>query len=520
MPEKEVLDSVTRRSSFRKALSDAALPPDYLEKLEQKRKQLDDSIHKYIAAKEREYKQFEKEVKQQHKESQGHDGLLDTGRRRASPQLAPQDKKPSKVDSPKMTAVDALLATSTAQSADGGTSSAEQGTPPNGDNNELSGLKHRGAGAERDKDFVGLFTPGYLQALQASEAPPLERATSDPQNVNQADGEQNGAAMERANSDSGVQAKLKRPSQLFLSQRTSSSGSSADGRLTSAMKSPTQRGKQKRVSLAVGDSIVAPSDSVPTMLSFNRTPSHSITRALQPDLANPISTKRPTVTSVPDGMDVNAPLPEAFGVESTTGQITDNMEQGPLPAQADELDMVDNTSNSSKIDADGDLFDLDEDSDTPHNHYEALDEDEDFENALESDDEITGRTEGEIDQIDASTGRESVRYDPETGNIPEPANGKDSAVPSLAFGPGSSVASQQPTRPGFRRPSVILDPIYGGRNYQAAEEDAVENEVYGSSYTRPTKGSFTAGSLGESYMAQHAEEMRLRSSRQEAQVRS
>ena len=53
-------------------------------------------------------------------------------------------------------------------------------------------------------------------------------------------------------------------------------------------------------------------------------------------------------------------------------------------------------------------------------------------------------------------------------------------------------------------------------------EEAVENEVYGSSYNRPnTKGSFTPGSLGESYMARHAEEMmKLRMAQQQTQVKS
>ena len=84
-------------------------------------------------------------------------------------------------------------------------------------------------------------------------------------------------------------------------------------------------------------------------------------------------------------------------------------------------------------------------------------------------------------------------------------------MPYLASGPSSAVASQQPTRPGFRRPSVIRDPVYQGTDYRAAERDAVEKEIYGSSFNRlSSKGSFTAGSLGESYMAKHAEEKKLR----------
>ncbi|KAK3082496.1 hypothetical protein LTR53_020306, partial [Teratosphaeriaceae sp. CCFEE 6253] len=77
-------------------------------------------------------------------------------------------------------------------------------------------------------------------------------------------------------------AKYKRPVHLQLAKRTSSSGSSADGKLASAMKSPTQslqRPKRKRVSLAVGDSIVAPSDNVPSALNNSSAPSHSRVRS-------------------------------------------------------------------------------------------------------------------------------------------------------------------------------------------------------------------------------------------------
>ena len=58
MSDKGGRDGLTRRSSFRKSLADAALPSNYLEELEEKRRQLDESIHKYIASKEREYKNF------------------------------------------------------------------------------------------------------------------------------------------------------------------------------------------------------------------------------------------------------------------------------------------------------------------------------------------------------------------------------------------------------------------------------------------------------------------------------
>jgi hypothetical protein len=50
---------------------------------------------------------------------------------------------------------------------------------------------------------------------------------------------------------------------------------------------------------------------------------------------------------------------------------------------------------------------------------------------------------------------------------------------------------------------------YDDDSYARAQEAAVKEEIYGSSYARPTsKGSFSAGSLGESYMARNAEILR------------
>lgn len=103
-----------------------------------------------------------------------------------------------------------------------------------------------------------------------------------------------------------------------------------------------------------------------------------------------------------------------------------------------------------------------------------------------------------------------------TTEQPEP----EDETEHLEFRPESVKASQQPTNPGFRRPSVIRDPGYIGKDYTRAATNAEETGIYGSSYVRPvSKGSFTAGSLGESYMARHAEEMmRLRMAKQDAKA--
>lgn len=132
------------------------------------------------------------------------------------------------------------------------------------------------------------------------------------------------------------------------------------------------------------------------------------------------------------------------------------------------------------------------------------------ESPLDSDEEeIAGRV--SIDTALSQNSDDNVIYEPSEGIIEEYDESEDHAQ-HLEFRPSSI---QQPTSPGFRRPSATIDPIYTGANYERAEHNAITRDVYGSSYNRP--GSFTAGSLGESYMAQNAER-RMRE-RHEAQVR-
>lgn len=520
MSDEAAREGSSRRLSSRKLLSETTLPQEYLDRLEEKRKQLDESIHKYIAAKEREYKNFQKELKQQYKLSQGQDGRQDVGRQRGSPNGVREDEQSTQLQAQRVSALDALLLTAERQDAGNSLPESAEDGPRSRNASAIAGLQDRKASVERDKDFLGLFTPDYLPALNAKDAPPLQRTTSAPQTPNKEDGEPITGSCERANSDSLVQAKPKRPYQLALAERTSSSGSSADGRLASALKSPTQRTKQKRVSLAVGDSIVAPSDNVPTTLNHHTTSSHSRKRSSVLEHEYPLPIKR----SVP-GDEANESMDSASQPKVDTPKqvtaATSKQEQTDLLAPAvrkpSPTSNLRPTSNPSKIDPDGDLFDLqDEDEDLPPSPIDSDDSD----NVLEDEDDVLGRIEPAEPPLSIPTGSGEVRYDSSEGLVPEPKERtEDSAVPYLAFGATSAIA---PTKPGFRRPSVIDDPVFVGADYKAAEEEAVENEVYGSSYNRPSsKGSFTPGSLGESYMAKHAEEMmKLRVARQHGQVRS
>ncbi|KAK5697619.1 hypothetical protein LTR17_023964 [Elasticomyces elasticus] len=523
--------TVVRRLSFRKTLreQDSSLPPEYLDALEQKRKQLDESIHKYIASKEREYKNYEKELRQQAKNAagaagcaatpaqpsgsaNGNDSLTSMKRRTSSestvstsPFLAPQQHG----------AVDTLLAFGVhgqpvSQAIDEGGGAERPGT---------ANLKDRRASAEREKEFVGLFTPPYLPLIDHKDERTLKRTESAPSAVetsSKATDADESASLPKADSETAMYAKYKRPVHLQLAKRTSSSGSSADGKLASAMKSPQQslqRPKRKRVSLAVGDSIVAPSDNVPVTMKHSSTPSHSRTRS--PENEVPVSQAGPTAS-----LDFAKQPHNVIAEQSAlAGLAASNLSGASAMSEASK-----NASPTSRtsIDPDGDLFDLEEESEGVAQTAS------DFDSAIESDEDAMPGITGRIDASGESVERndlplqsprvqisETTGYDPEADLVSVSAadmQADEEKAVHLEFGPSSSGfssnSSRQPTSPGFRRPTVESDPVFRGSDYFQEEKKAAEEEIYGSSFSRPpTKGSFTGGSLGESFMLKHAEEM-------------
>lgn len=524
--------TTTRRQSFRRSLADAELPDDDLERLEAKRKQLDDSIHKYIAAKEREYKSYERELIQKHK--LGIASEAQRARRTSSESTHSQDL----VDSPRLlgqssSAVNALLSAGIRREQIGSPLAVTAVADDDGPGTTLearqsvAGLTDRRASTDRDKEFIGVFTPAFLPALdvkgsaladpqkaererhRAESAPPLSSSHS--QQITETEGPL------RADSDTSVlQARQQGPIQLQLSGRTSSSGSSADGKLPSALKSPTNRPHKKRVSLAVGDSIVAPSDNVPlTFNSQNNTPSHSRTRSpASPDRANGkaavTSDHTNGVTQAESSTAPFSPLARAT-MTSQSKKVEQTVQDVPEEAVASSSSapIVPGPSTSSpKMDVDGDLqFGLGGD--------EALSDHALEESPLDSEDEVTGR----VAPHGTSPSSGEVIYDSSEDMIPAGAEESDDHAEHIEFRPSSI---QHASTPGFRRPSATMDPVYTGPNYARAEHSAVTNEVYGSSFIRPSsKGSFTAGSLGESFMAQNAERlMRNRAASGETQVRS
>ncbi|KAK1813158.1 hypothetical protein LTR12_012482 [Friedmanniomyces endolithicus] len=557
--------TIARRPSFRKTLREHgdSLPAEYLEALEQKRKQLDESIHKYIAAKEREYKQYEKELKQTTKNGGGlaattvavpappsasanGNGVAAPTKRRTSsestqsatsPFLAPQQHG----------AVDTLLASglrrqpvSPVMEEDSGGGGVDRPGSAN--------LKDRRASAEREKDFVGLFTPQFLPLIDHKDERTPKRTESAPSNVQPSSRTTIPAgvpSLSKADSESAMYAKYKRPVHLQLAKRTSSSGSSADGKLASAMKSPQQsmqRPKRKRVSLAVGDSIVAPSDIVPVATKHSTTPSHSRTRSPETEREKVPIMNPGAIASV----DFAKQPAQAPAIPSTSTAIVNPAPRNDEPQQLGRAPApAASTAPTPRrsIDPDGDLFDLEDESDHPMG---------DFDSAIESEEDAAPGITGRVAHSHAPEDRHEIpvpsprtqsgepfTYDPEAGLIPEEPTSDTSPTfkpdpnqplhlgsrPSASaafFSPSSNSSHHSIPSPGFQRPTAASDPTFRGSNYYAEESKAAgDEEIYGSSYSRPaTKGSFTGGSLGESFMAKHAEEMmRTRGGKKEMAVR-
>ncbi|KAF2763861.1 hypothetical protein EJ03DRAFT_356279 [Teratosphaeria nubilosa] len=563
---------VVPRPSFRRSLRDNehVLPPEYLEQLEVKRKALDDSIHKYIAAKEREYKAFEKDLQKQTKsairgaaagqQADGHagsNGTLTVAKRRTSPESTHNGSaNSSSLPGPQGSdAVSALLASSAWREQQNQAIEDDFGE----DSAALAGLTERRVSEEREKEFVGLFTPPFITAIDSKEdrGSSALRRESAPTSVEprRRDGPLDETTLEtlsKGKKDTVLQARVKRPPHLQLAHQNSSSGSSADGKLASALKSPSQSAKKmrmKRVSLAIGDNLVVkPSDEDPPIfLSTSTTSSHS--RARSPSNERAQSKLRNQSASMDFARQPLSPSasvgPSELGMKGIATMMGEAIAASAAPYDAAELSAQPikpataitprvASKSASKIDADGDLFDLEaEDSDVP-----AQAPDVNIDSAIEDEEEAVTGLAGRVEHVSDRTVSTSIpmtnpglregetyEYDPEAGLVPERASAPDTSDSEdhaihVEFGPRSAMASRQPTDPGFRRPSVHNDPIFTGPDYAAAEAKASSEDIYGSS-GRPNKMSFTGGSLGESYMARHAEEMmRSRMAKREQEVRT
>jgi hypothetical protein len=585
-------ESFTRRDAYRRLIADSSsLPPDFLQRLDLKRKALDDSIHKFIATKERELKQWIKQERTLHRQqTQEREVKIEHARSRTG-----SDSTQDTMDSPYLPArrpgSHGLLLGSLRRDGEEGSAVALDEDEARGQVDARAieaGIADRRASLERDREFLGVFTPAFLPAF-ADDAPSSVNALEDtPEKIssgkstsNSSDPAATAAVAESSNrtedSDALHEMEAKRPAHLLLSKRFSSTGSSSERLLTSALKSPTEhKPKRKRVSIALGTTIVAPSDSVPMSMDYHSTHSHSLQRISISD--DESSHAGDDDTNTLSDADISTPGTSASPNISASIPIrsTDQPSDNRNPSKSvnsnssSTTTAQSNPASSSKrhIDPDGDLFDL-EDSDSDLDLSGTLSPGSTAAEPLDT--TLAGRVgvdrTGNLDAVEDPQNWPSEHDEPRPLLLDpdDPARDpeQDREDPATTLGPitsedGNGIAFrptsvQSPMSPGFRRPpSYVRDPSYmkpphqrttsssllsasingsAGSSFSAmmhshnsnsnafdddyddgyarAQRAAVSEEIYGSSYARPTsKGSFSAGSLGESYMARNAEVLR------------
>lgn len=455
----------------------------FLKELDEKRKQLDEQIHKFIAQKEREFQRYEQEMRKKYLISQANDSSQAGPVVALNPTVA--QAVPDHVSEPPR------LSTQSSAIVEDNHESVRSKIDRKSAN---SGLEDIRPSYEREKDFMGLFTPSFLPLLDGK--PELNRSPSAPvlTDASQADLlPPDRQQLQRANTEPLLNASGNvRPGS---GQRTPSSGSEG---LVSALKSSAERKTPKpmRVRIKLGDDqpTVRPADDVSAEEEHapvrQAEAMHHSRKQDDPDRFKPV--QEPKLQQVP--VDV---FPNNRNLSSLT--------QGLASRPSDPLMIA--TTDRRPLDKVDDLGDLA--SPFP------LDEEVSEAQAPESDD-------WEVDF------QEDIGKVPQSESLDHSMNSLDDTMspvrsppkPDILGGFGtpilkirsSSSSSGQPILPGFSRPTVRDDPKFD----LALEEientqDSTQSSSFYDSFARPSLSKNTmTGSLGESYMQRNAEEMMRR----------
>jgi hypothetical protein len=438
----------------------------FLKELDQKRRQLDDQIHKFIAQKEREFKLHERELRTRY-------------------------RSPTAPSTQSLGNASPTTTTPTAQPTDAADS-----------NQDAQATKEKDH--ERESELLGLFTPAYLPLLE-SRPLGLERSPSAPVLSDPADSTSilpDRQALQRANTDPAGDNKS--PSyRRALGPRTPSSGSDQGRSLVSALKSPSagpRLSNKKRVSLIVGDAVVAPSDNI-----FSSADRDSDKRPDTDLAAEHIEFEVPAQPTQAETRDTIAPRsPSLDTIESSVPQSSENeLRPGGLSlgfASASRSPIVSHEPLQTAINPEGDLelaspFSMDEEFDDVRSSdmytTQIEDIDADIDSGLESE----------------STLRAASPASPSDRDISPVADAPSLNIPIGSFGTSSS-SSAQPISPGFSRPSVQKDPQLDLG--ELPEEMPAQGSLYGS-FSRPSYSKQqSSGGLGESFMQRNAEKLMRR----------
>lgn len=491
----------------------------FLEEVDTKRRQLDEQIHRYIKQKDREFKLFERDARIKYRNA-------GTARQPSHAGAGPSKSgRPAATNGNTVITADDSASETTGDHTEKQDALQARSQPRLADN----GLRDPQVAREREADLLGVFTPSFLPLLStqlADDRPPSAPASlpahiytsalaSFPTPLDR--------MLHRANSDPVDEKDIKQ-TRIKLEKRTSSSGSESKN-LVSVLKSPAAnaRGpKRKRVSLVVGDDIVAPSDNVNSLYTpdddnqlehaehvecvdfgTDRTsptiPEESINKNLKPNHVNTSHTLKGSREPVEQTPEAAPPatsqrpisaLASALATErrsSLTSHLPPQIvTTAPTKPEPDVFNFSD-TELAGEDHADRPPSDIEDVSDVSPAPSPAPPED--------------------VGQV---TPRAPPARSIPPARVEMPAR-PTRPVPKLRT---SSSSSSQPVSPGFSRPSVKDDPVFPmGENVTTPEIE--QNEIYGS---MSASMSLRAGSLGESFMERNAEELKKSGKRRQSQT--
>lgn len=480
----------------------------FLKELEAKRKQLDEQIHKYIASKEREFKLYERELRNRYREA---------GLQQPAPDHAQSTVGSAHADSvPGPSQGDGAV-----QSGNGGTEETDMNehiedisavTEP-GSTQGLKDTKDPKILRKKETELLGLFTPAFLPLLEQRDRQ-NERAPSAPPRLDRVEmnlpGTPERPLLQKAQTDPTT-GKAKRPARLMLGERMSSNSSDGNRTLVSALKSPSARSRmgKKRVSLVVGDEVVAPSD-IPA--EDRRSPSdEEQSGALAHSLGSVAEYRRPYLASA--GMPV-APIPSKA---TKSPPASSPQPESPRGSTLDTITIPSPTKQTiiPVPTFDDDLaspFEMDEELHSRETQPRRYLQDDDGEDQLHGsqDEQEEGSEAGEEAAEEDDVGTPSPAMSPEirtekATDIPiETPTKQEYALGSIR---SSSLSSNHPTSPGFARPSVREDP-----KFLFEDEEPGPKSTAGVKYDSIPKSprsprQHAVGSIGESYMARNAESL-------------
>lgn len=457
----------------------------FMDELEQKRRQLDEQIHKYIAQKEREYKLYERELRTKYRSpgtaTEDATGLHEP--HKASQGTAQRDPM-GRTDWPRG---------AVAEDADQESRNVNAGRSV-----VKPDLAEARSSSEREKELLGLFTPAFLPLLD-SKSPELNRSPSAPllreiSDTNALEPDRN--ALHRASTEPLLEAGVpKRSERLGLTQRTPSSGSDPGRPLVSALKSSNTNPnlpKRKRVSIKLdvgaGVEVVHPSDSVPAMGNYTSM-HHSEGVHRQATIQQTAEAEPP---SKPVSVQVSRPIPEPKQSGLRLGLMSQPDRATHIPASSEALNEEPNVSASP--------FAMDEEMINGWNTERRPKESE--EDDLELDLSPEPSPPSRFPELSPT-----LTGSPDSKPAPSSEPFGQTEAPFGSFrSPSSSFT--QPTSPGFSRPSVTQDPEFPFPAERSVETPS-KNSFYGS-FTRPTAARQVSSSLGESYMQRNAAKMMQR----------